>query len=136
MRKVNRFVRMWSTYLFKLSFNHSKMICEKRVQEILRVTKEKLPIHHKLILKEYLAYLREELNKNTIIVEYADSIEHTLTQKIKVKMNSYYNKKMFLIKKRNPSLLAGICIKVGDDMWDLSIDSNIQKISKKLNIYN
>lgn len=78
-------------------------------------------------LKRVIAWQTAEVSSPTDLS--SESIDS-----LKVLFSSMYNRPIQVIAKMDPSLIAGIQVKVGDDVYDASIVAHLKKISEANNV--
>ncbi len=117
--------------LTTLSKENGKISVDK-VKSILAALHKKTPRHVKRLLSYYFRYLKRDILRNTMTVEYCGCIELNGIEDLQKKMNGIYEKDLTLDVKINPILMAGLRIHVGDDIWENSISSSIESLIRNL----
>ncbi len=118
-------------HLALLSKENGKVSVDK-VKNVLAALQKKAPRHVKRLLSYYLRYLKKEIARNSMTVEYCGCIELTGIEVLQKKMNTIYQKELSLNAKINPTLMAGLRIHIGDDIWENSIASSIESLIRNL----
>ncbi len=96
-------------------------VSEDRVAQILEALKKTPPSERKPLLKHYANYLKKELARHQIIVEYAGALPDASLKEIEQTLSSRYGRPLSAVRRENPALVGGLRIRVGDDLYDASI---------------
>jgi len=130
MKNKDKTIQKWAKRLFALSLDSNGKLSDQRVREVLRVTEESPPRNYKKILKQYLKYIEREVANNIAIVEHAGIVNPNTLKRVYDKMNTYYNRELQFVQKVNKNLLAGMRVRIGDDIWDISALGRLNKLSE------
>ena len=130
MKNKDKTIQKWAKRLFALSLDANGKLSDQRVREVLRVTEESPPRNYKKILKQYLKYIEREVANNIAIVEHAGIVNPNTLKRVHDKMNTYYNRELQFVQKVNKNLLAGMRVRIGDDIWDISALGRLNKLSE------
>ena len=110
----------------KHSINHGKINPTK----VRQITKSftKLPRLDALnCLKDYLLQLGQEVKKHTLTIETATPLSSSQVQTIKRTMAKNYSIDQVKVIK-NRSLLGGIKVRIGDDLYEDTLQSRIAQL--------
>lgn len=112
------------------SFTNSKLD-EKNVVKFVSSVK-KLPLAQAIfLLSNYIKYLKLEINKHLVIVES----KFELTKNELTQITEKFNKDYKIIETKNilnPSILGGFKVKIGDNLFDYTVNSKINKLSEAI----
>src|ERR1700721_452041 len=86
-----------------------------------KVTKKFLPRHFGEVLKDYQRLLRLEVAKHHAVVESASALNSNLSSLLVTKLKARYGDDLTIEFKTNPTLLGGLRVKLGDDVWAGSV---------------
>ena len=129
--KISREARRTARELFRLTLVGGH-VDGARAETISNELISKRPRSLLEILKEFTRLIRLELSKRHAVIESAAAldldakagIEKNLQRKFGMDITSEFH--------TNPSLLGGLRIKLGSDVWDGSISSRLATLSKQI----
>jgi len=130
--KISREARKAARELFNVSYVGGRLDGSRLSQISQRLVEQK-PRGYFQILKELTRLVRLELDQRHAVVESASALpgaeQSALAQSLKTKFGSDISTDFQV----NPSLLGGLRIKVGSDVWDGSISARLANFSKTFN---
>lgn len=85
-----------------------------------------------LIIENYKELLREERGQVEIIVQSATELDAGLKKQVEERMLAYTGKKVDLKYEVEPTLLAGLVIRIGDRIIDGSVRHQLTQIHERL----
>lgn len=127
--KISREARRTARELFRLSLVNGR-VDAGRAKEISDGLVAGKPRGYFEILKEFTRLVRLELAKRHAVIESAAALEPVTVQEITGNLQKKFGTDItteFLI---NPTLLGGLRIKLGSDVWDGSISSRLASLIK------
>lgn len=130
MKQKATSVKRWAKKLCALSLDEKGTVSELRVKDVLSVLNAEAPRQHKAILKQYLHYIERVLASSIGLVEHAGDVSVEALDRLKKSLSTHYNRDIELILKPNPSLIAGFRVRLADDVWDLSVQGRLIKLSQ------
>lgn len=110
--------------LFKLSFENGQITAE-RVAGVLGYVEKVQPPKIVAVLKAYERLVATELARGQAVVEHAGSVSPAALQSIAAALTKKYGRTVTASAKPNPSLLAGVRVRVGDDIYENSVSSQL-----------
>lgn len=113
--------------LFKLSFADGRL-SDERVQGVLAYIEKTKPANELAVLKNYQRLIAAEVARNVAVVEHAGSIAPQTLQSIASSLSKKYNRPVTATAKPNPSLLAGLRVRVGDDVYESSVAGQLAQL--------
>jgi len=129
--KISREARRTSRELAKLSMVDG-YVDAARVEMISSEVVEDKPRSYLLILKEFTRLIRLELEKRHAVVESAAALDATgraeIENNLKQKFGSDITAEFHIV----PTLLGGLRVKLGSDVWDGSVRERLSSFSKQL----
>jgi F-type H+-transporting ATPase subunit delta len=129
--KISREARRTARELFRLSLVDGR-VDQSRVAKIADdVTAEK-PRNFLQILKEFARLIRLELEKRHAIVESATALDAATTSEIENNLKTKFGRDITAEFHTIPSLLGGLRVRLGSDVWDGSISGRLLALSKQL----
>ena len=114
--------------LFKLSLING-LVSPEQVTGVLGWVEKHSPRHPTSLLKAYYRYIATELAKSAASVEHAGPIGETTLRQIEAAMTKKYQRPVAATAKPNPKLLAGLRIRVGSDLYESSVSSQLATLS-------
>lgn len=125
--KISQFAKK----LVELS-KEDKVVTEAKVTEVLGALKQVNHRHHLTILKAYLNYLRREIALQTAVVSAPAKISEENLKAIETHFTREYNRPIQAVLKQDESLIAGVRIRIGDDVYDASVASYLQRFAENI----
>ena len=83
------------------------------------------PRNTKFILSALIKQVSNFYKKQTLVVESIDEVPQKYLDEIRKKYEQKNSSSLKLEFKRNPSLLAGLKITLGDTVWDYSVNNTL-----------
>lgn len=120
-RKSKHFARK----LFQMSLDERGCVSAERVTAVLAALDKSPPKGVLGILRFYKIFVGEQLARNTALVEYAGPVGKDVLDEIAGAMERFYGRPMEANAVERPELLAGLRIKVGDDLFENNIESRL-----------
>jgi len=114
--------------LFKLSFVDGRF-SEERVAGVLAYVEKNPHAKPVAVLRAYSRLVAVEVAKGQAVVEHAGPVNDSAIQAITVAMTSRYQRPITAIAKPNASLLAGLRIRVGDDVYESSASGQLAALA-------
>lgn len=105
--------------LFRLSLVNGELSAE-RVGGALEYV-EKHCAHPHAVLSAYHRLVAAEVARGQAVVEHAGSVTPALVDGIAAALSRRYGRKILPLAKRNDALLAGLRVRVGDDVYESSV---------------
>ena len=106
---------------------------EKLNEEILRkvFTRiiEKKPRNYKGILVTLKNLVRLELERHHVVVESAEALDAASSSRVENEFTAKHGNDLTFEYKVNPALLGGIRVRKGDDVWDGSVKSRLDRLA-------
>ncbi len=120
--------QMLARQLFKLSLVDGTVSTDRVAGVLAYVEKHKLanPV---MVLRAYRRLVVTELAKSHAIVEHAGAIQDATLAGIAAALTQKYRRPVTAAAKANPALLAGLRVKVGDDIYESSIAGQLAALS-------
>jgi F-type H+-transporting ATPase subunit delta len=110
--------------LFKLSFENGQITAE-RVAGVLGYVEKIRPPQMVAVLKAYQRLVATELGRGQALVEHAGAVSPAALQAIAAALTKKYARPVTASAKANPALLAGLRVRVGDDIYENSVASQL-----------
>jgi F-type H+-transporting ATPase subunit delta len=127
-KKITQFAKK----LVQLSKDAQGVVTEAQVGQVLAAIKQAEMRGHLSILKTYLSYLRREVALQTALVSTPGSLSQESLDAISTKFTALYGRTVTAQVKADPSLIAGLRVRVGDDVYDASIAGRLQRLAENV----
>ena len=105
---------------FKLSIVDGELSAD-RVAGVLQYVEKHRPPNCLPVLKAYQRLVAAEIARGQAVVEHAGSIDDPVLASIATAMTGKYRRTIVSVARRNDSLLAGLRVRVGDDVYESSV---------------
>ncbi|MDP4610476.1 MAG: F0F1 ATP synthase subunit delta [Opitutales bacterium] len=109
------------------------VVTEAKVGEVLAGLKQVKHRHHLTVLKAFLVYLRREVALQTAVVSTPAALSADALAAIEAKFSSVYGRTITAVIKQDTSLIAGVRVRVGDDVYDASVSGRLQRLAESVN---
>lgn len=117
--------------LFKLSLVDGRL-SDERVAGVLQYLDKTKPVNAVQVLKEYHRLVAAEVARNQAVVEHAGPVSAQTLQEIASSLGKKYGRPITAIAQPNPSLLAGLRVRVGDDVYESSAAGQLSQLGAAL----
>ncbi len=117
----------YAKQLFKLSLDAGGKLSLSRVEALLHTLRNKPALEKKGILKAYLRLLREASSKENYLLEHASPLSQEQLSAFEGFFSAHYKKAIKLQTNLNPSLIGGVRVHIGSDIWEQSIFNHLNQ---------
>jgi F-type H+-transporting ATPase subunit delta len=114
--------------LFSLSMEGG-VVSPERVAGVLEYVEKHRPASPTAVLKAYHRLIAAELAKSEAVIEHAGSIGEPVLAAIAAVMSKRYDRKVTAKAKPNPELLAGMRVRIGDDVYESSVAAQLAALA-------
>lgn len=114
--------------LFKLSIVDGALSAQQ-VSGVLQYIERHRPANMLTVLKFYRRFVTAEVARGQAVVEHAGPIADTLLASIAQGMTQKYRRSVTSIARRNDALLAGLRVRVGDDVYESSVSGQLASLA-------
>ena len=121
-------VRQISRVLLNASIENGAVSSE-RVAGVLEWIEKTQPSQALAILREYHRLVAIEVNKTNARIEHAGVLGGGAVASIAASLSKHYNRPITASSSENPSLIAGIRVSIGDDVYECSIAGQLESLS-------
>lgn len=128
MAAASKQIQLLARQLFKLSIVDG-VVSPDRVAGVLQYVEKHSPAHSVLALKAYRRLIATELAKSEALVEHAGAVTAPALTAIASTMSQKYGRPITTATRANPKLLAGLRVRVGDDVYESSVSSQLAALS-------
>lgn len=114
--------------LFKLSLVNGAVSAEQ-VAGVLAYLEKHPPAHLMLVLRSYQRFIATEFAKSQAVVEHAGPLNNGILQSIAGALSQKYKRVITASARQDARLVAGLRVRVGDDIYESSIASQLAVLS-------
>jgi F-type H+-transporting ATPase subunit delta len=120
--------QQFARQLFRLSIEGGQ-ISGERVSAVLAHLAAHPPRQPLAVLRRYQRLVAGQLAKNQALVEHGGPIADTLLQQIEAAFTRKYQRPVAAAARPNPDLIAGLRVRVGDDVYESSVAGQLATLS-------
>ncbi|MBL9188003.1 MAG: F0F1 ATP synthase subunit delta [Opitutaceae bacterium] len=117
-------VQQLSRQFYKLSFDAGELSAD-RVGGVLAYIEKHRPPQTLAVLKAYRRLVAAEVARGRAVVEHAGTVTDATLAPIAATMTRRYSRKVVATARRNDALIAGLRVRVGDDVYETSVASQL-----------
>lgn len=121
-------IQQLAKQLFKLSIVNDELSAE-RVSGVLEYVEKHRPPHTVAVLKAYQRLVAAEISRHQAVVEHAGTVNPGVLANIAAAMTKKYSRTVASVAKRNDALLAGLRVRVGDDVYESSVAGQLANLA-------
>jgi len=129
--KTRKQARKISREMLRHSFTSSKLD-EEKITEMVQSVIARKPRHYVDVLKDYQHLLHLEVEKRHAVIESATPLNRSVGDQIVANLRARYGEDLTTEFRTNPELLAGLRIKIGNDVWDGSVKNRLNQLQQQL----
>lgn len=124
-------IRKLAKKLVELS-KEDGVVTEPRVAEVLTGLKE-IGLRHKgIVLKTYLYYIRKAMADQTALVFTPGELSAEAVAALEANFSKLYSRSITAVIQNDPSLIAGVRVRIGDDLYDASIAGRLHRLAENI----
>jgi F-type H+-transporting ATPase subunit delta len=120
--------RQLARQLFKLSLADGAVSAE-RVSGVLAYVEKHRPAHPLAILRIYHGLIAAEIAKSHALVEHAGPVADSVLKAIAAALTKKYSRPVTAAGRENQALLAGLRVRVGDDVYESSVSGQLAALA-------
>lgn len=105
---------------FKLSLVDGRL-SDDRVAGVLQYIEKHRPVQAVAVLKAYARLVAAEVARGQAVVEHAGLVPSAALDAVSAALSRKYGRPVVWIAKRNDALIAGLRVRVGDDVYESSV---------------
>lgn len=121
-------IQQLARQLFKLSFTDGRLSSEQ-VAGVLAYVEKAHPANALAILKIYQRLVATEVAKGVAVVEHSGPVSETVLASIAGALSQRYHRPVTATAKANPALIAGLRVRIGDDVYESSVAGQLAALS-------
>ncbi|MFU8848992.1 MAG: F0F1 ATP synthase subunit delta [Opitutales bacterium] len=108
------------------------VVTEARVTEVLKGLQAAEVRRKLLVLKTYHYYIRRAVAEQTALVSTPGALSPESITTIEEKFSKLYARPITAVTQAEPSLIAGVRIRVGDDVYDASVAGRLKRFAENV----
>lgn len=129
--KVSKEARKISRELYKASLQDGRLV-EDRVRKIAQHLVSTKPRHFQDILRNYDRMIRSELASRHATIESATDLDAETREQLEGTLRSKYGQDLTTEFKTDASLIGGLRIKLGSDVYDSTVKERLARLDAAL----
>lgn len=126
--RASRQSQQFARQLFRLSLADGQVSAE-RVNGVLAHLAAHPPRQPLAVLRRYQRLITIQLAKNRALVEHAGPVDDGVLRVIETAFTQKYQRPIAAVARPAPALIAGLRIRVGDDLYESSVASQLAALS-------
>ena len=129
--KINKEIRQLSRQMLRASFTDGQLD-QGTIASLVQSLIAKKPRRFLDILQNYKRLLRLEIEKRHATIESASELSSQNSSTILAKLKQKYGDDLTAEFRTDPTLLGGMRIRVGSDVWDGTVRNRLQQLQQQL----
>lgn len=129
--KINKEIRQISREMLRASFTDDQLDRGK-IASLTQSMIEKRPRHLVEVLQQYKRLLRLEIEKRHARIESASELSPQAAFDIGARLKRKYGEDLTTEFVVDPTLLGGLRVRVGSDVWDGTLRNRLQRLEQEL----
>jgi F-type H+-transporting ATPase subunit delta len=108
------------------------VVVESRVREVLDGLRKAELRNRRLVLKTYLFYIRKAMAGQRALVSTPVELSADVLSAIEANFTQVYGQPIAAVAQHDASLIAGVRIRVGDDVYDASVAGRLKRLAENV----
>jgi F-type H+-transporting ATPase subunit delta len=129
MASAQKQAQQLARQLFRMSIVNGELSAE-RVTGVLEYVEKHRPARPRAVLTAYHRLVAAEVARGQALVEHAGPVNPATLTSIATSLSSRYGRKITPVAKRNDTLLAGLRVRVGDDLYESSVAGQLDALAE------
>jgi F-type H+-transporting ATPase subunit delta len=121
-------IQQLAKLFFKLSIAEG-VVSPERVAGVLEYVEKHRPAHAVAVLKAYERLVAAEIARGQAVVEHAGPVSADVLGSIAASMTQRYHRRITSVSRHNDALLAGLRVRVGDDVYESSVAAQLATLA-------
>ncbi len=121
-------IQQLARQFFKMSVVDGALSAD-RVAGVLQYVEKHRPANSLAVLKAYQRLVAAEFARGQAVVEHAGSVSASVLANIAAAMTKKYQRPVVSVAQPNPALLAGLRVRVGDDVYESSVAGQLATLA-------
>ncbi len=128
MASAQKQAQQLARQLFRLTIVDGDVSAE-RVAGVLEYIEKHRPAHPHAVLTGLHRLVAAEMARGQAVVEHAGPINPATLTSVAANLSTKYARKITPVAKRNDALLAGLRVRVGDDVYESSVAGQLETLA-------
>jgi F-type H+-transporting ATPase subunit delta len=128
MASAKKQIQQLARQFFKMSIVDGALSAD-RVAGVLQYVEKHRPPNSLAVLKAYQRLIAAEVARGQAMIEHAGAMPAPQVEQIAAAMSKKYGRKITSAAKRNDALLAGLRVRVGDDVYESSVAGQLATLA-------
>jgi F-type H+-transporting ATPase subunit delta len=129
--KINKEIRQLSRQMLRASFTDGQLD-QGKIESLVQSLIAKKPRRFLDILQNYKRLLRLEIEKRHATIESASKLSSQNSSETLAKLKQRYGDDLTAEFRTDPTLLGGMRVRVGSDVWDGTVRNRLQQLQQQL----
>ena len=129
--KINKEIRQLSRQMLRASFTDGQLDHGK-IASLVQSLIAKRPRHFMGVLQHYKRLLRLEIEKRHARIESATELASQAAADIIARLKKKYGEDLTSEFVVDPTLLGGVRVRVGSDVWDGTLRNRLERLQQQL----
>ncbi|MBB21748.1 MAG: H(+)-transporting ATPase [Roseibacillus sp.] len=126
--KISREAATTARRAFRMCVEGDRVVDEK-LRRVFKKVAESKPRGWQAILHELKRLIRLEMERRQVLVESAKTLDDPSQNRVKASLSRQYGDDLTFEFKVTPELLGGMRVRVGNDVWDGSVKTRLERLS-------
>tara|TARA_B100001093_G_scaffold417406_1_gene408378 strand:+ start:382 stop:774 length:393 start_codon:yes stop_codon:yes gene_type:complete len=126
--KISREAATIARRAFRMCVEGDRVVDEK-LRRVFKKVAESKPRGWQAILHELKRLIRLEMERRQVLVESAKTLDDPSQNRVKASLSRQYGDDLTFEFKVTPELLGGMRVRVGNDVWDGSVKTRLERLS-------
>ena len=126
--KISREAATTARRAFRMCVEGDRVVDEK-LRRVVKKVAESKPRGWQAILHELKRLIRLEMERRQVLVESAKTLDDPSQNRVKDSLSRQYGDDLTFEFKVTPELLGGMRVRVGNDVWDGSVKTRLERLS-------
>jgi F-type H+-transporting ATPase subunit delta len=122
-------IRAFAKQLLQLSLDDKGAVSAERVAGVLEYLEKNPPARLPLLLAAYRKLVAAEIAKGEARVEHAGPVAPEALASVAASLGKRYGRPVTAVATPNPKLLAGLRVRIGDDVFESSVAGQLGALS-------
>jgi F-type H+-transporting ATPase subunit delta len=96
---------------------------------VLAYVEKNRPAHPVAVLRAYQRLISAEVARSRAVVDHAGPLAAGVLESISATMTRRYGRRITSTARRNDSLIAGVRVRVGDDVYESSVSGQLEQLA-------
>ncbi|KAB2649010.1 MAG: F0F1 ATP synthase subunit delta [Verrucomicrobia bacterium] len=131
MSVQSKAAEQFARQLIKLSVVDGS-VSPSQVAGVLEYVEAHKPANAVMVLNAYKRLVSAELSRSAAIIEHAGPISDAIQKSIAATLTAKFKRTITTTVKSNPDLLAGIRVRLGDDIFESSLSSQLTSLAENV----